>query len=181
MRNTSLHERLITHACTNHGWTRTEKDDWRLAFGAACHEQDEWIGEFAPESTMLTAAEAEELGMQEGDVITDESELAEVLREFSYRPDAWRLSRESPDTPGQNWSYPVLVLEFLEVEVTNGIVGNKKQAFINLFWAFDCSSSFYFRVWHMDRFGITRLYLDETTVYRLMGGREDMVPDIDLD
>lgn len=153
-----LHDLLIQRACDTDGWTRlTRKTPWREPFVTACRDNDEWWGEIAG-------------GIDEETGEFVESELTTVFRSFSVLPDAWRLRHETPETPNTSrWGYDVLVLEFLEVEVDHGITDAKLNAYLDLWWAFDASSSFCMRVFHMDRFGIVRPYLTEDTIMDAYG------------
>ncbi len=86
-----------------------------------------------------------------------------MLAEVTCVPDAWRLKVEGPE---QGWGYLVLVLEFLEVEVTHHVDDRKLVQYNNLWWALDATDMFHFRVFRMDRYGIvTPLLTEETAQY----------------
>ena len=68
-------------------------------------------------------------------------------------PDMWRLRLEGK----------VLVLEFLEVEVTSGIAEAKDELYRYMWDMFDATHYYHLRIWHMDRFGVTRPYITNST------------------
>ncbi len=83
-------------------------------------------------------------------------ELAELMESCSHdlpRPDAWRISIKGR----------VVTLEFLEVEVTSG-VDQKKDDWYRWLWdTFDATSHFHLNIWHMDRFGVVRPYITDSS------------------
>lgn len=95
------------------------------------------------------------------------AELRESLQFSLPRPDAWRISIEGPD---DHWSYPVVVLEFLEIEVTSGITAAKHDLYEFLWDIFDATHYFHLRIWHMDRFGVVRPYLTNSTHHPMVFG-----------
>jgi hypothetical protein len=134
----TLHKQLIKRAESD-GWIRMERSvsgDWRAAF-ARTIRQPRWSGE------------AEELG--------------DVIKSKVLHPDAWRINVEGADTG--RWNYDVLVLEFLEVEVTGKMSADKKRAYERLWLAFDSTALLAFRVFHMDRFGVVRPFLTDGTIH----------------
>lgn len=99
----------------------------------------------------------------------DEDELAWPIRSMLLQvkcvPDAWRLRVEGPK---EGWGYPVLVLEFLEIEVTNHIDDRKLIQYNNLWWGLDGTDMFHFRVFRMDRYGIVTPLLTEDTAQNIV-------------
>lgn len=104
-------------------------------------------------------------------------ELAELEESFSDalpRPDAWRII-EQPR---------LVILEFLEVEVTSGVTQQKDDWYRWLWDSFDATSYFHLRIWHMDRFGVVRPYITDSTHYPMVfgmnaGWRSGAMEDID--
>ena len=98
--------------------------------------------------------------------------LEEDLTSDLPRPDAWRIVIEGPETPNQFWNYEVVVLEFLEVEVTSGITQAKDEWYRFLWDIFDATHFFHLRIWHMDRFGVMRPYITNspTMVFGMNAG-----------
>jgi hypothetical protein len=135
----TLHDRIVEKACRDDGW---QTGDWRRAFLALCREHPAWQGEIEDDG--------------------DDGLFAGV----TIRPDAWRLCKEGPETPRDDpWSYDVLVLEFLEVEITHPMSLDKRRAYVNLWWRFDASNCFHFRVYRAERYTAPHLWLDTATVY----------------
>lgn len=99
----------------------------------------------------------------------DAEEVLDVVHEMPCIPDAWRVRIEKPGD-GSRWNYDVLVLELLEVEVTNPIDPSKLRYYVDLWWAMDSSSLFHLRVFRMDRYGFVLPLLTEHTVYDLAEG-----------
>lgn len=134
------HERLIEQAAAQ-GWAKsTAASNWRAGFRRATRERywRDRAGEDVQEIIDLVAA----------------------------RPDAWRITIEGPETPDAEWSHPVMVLEFLEVEVTNRINEDKRDHYRDIWGMFDGTDFFHFRVWRMDRFGYILPYVvDINTAY----------------
>jgi len=81
------------------------------------------------------------------------SELSEGFSDALPRPDAWRIVIEGK----------LLVLGFLEVEVTSGVTESKDDWYRWLWDIFDATAYYHLRIWHMDRFGVIRPYLTEST------------------
>lgn len=91
------------------------------------------------------------------------SELAELEESFSSelpRPDAWRIVEEES----------LVVLEFLEIEVTSGVTQEKDQTYRWLWDIFDATHFFHLRIWHMDRFGVVRPYIVNSTADPMVFG-----------
>jgi hypothetical protein len=87
-------------------------------------------------------------------------EIIEYVNAMPCTPDAWRFRLEGAgDGPG--WCYEVLVLELLEVEVTNPIDIHKLQQYEKLWWQMDGSSCFHLRVFRMDRYGFVVPFMAE--------------------
>lgn len=70
------------------------------------------------------------------------------------RPDAWRIRVAD--------GY-LCVLEFLEVEVTSGVGENKDALYRYLWDIFNATAYYHLRIWHMDRFGVVRPYITDST------------------
>jgi hypothetical protein len=159
-----LHEDLVQHACRSDGWSSAK--GWRKAFAAIANTNPMWASEYNPRTKQDIAALAAQ-GYDVDDMAPGElTDYAEAIRDTTVNPDAWRIVVEGAGPfIDETWSYPVLVLEFLEVEVTHGIGNDKMNKYRNLWWAFDASSSFHMRVYHMDKFGITRPYMTTETIY----------------
>ncbi len=82
------------------------------------------------------------------------------------RPDAWRSLIESQGESRR----PLLVVEFLEVEVTSG-VGEAKDELCRYLWdVFDATAYYHLRIWHMDRFGVVRPYITTSTHHPMAFG-----------
>jgi hypothetical protein len=85
-------------------------------------------------------------------------EYAELQESISFidlpRPDAWRIRVAT----GR-----MCVLEFLEVEVTSGVGAAKDELYRYLWDIFDATHYYHLRIWHMDRFGVVRPYITEST------------------
>lgn len=145
----TLHQRLIEKA-KEQGW---QVGGWRDGLFKKCRENPHW------KSEMFFSFPNED----------QESELHEEVMALWTRPDAWRIVVEGK---AEGWSYDVLVLEFLEVEVTGRVDADKQDAYRSFWWALDATSAYFFRVWHMDRFGTTRPYITEKTIYEMMAGMD---------
>ena len=159
-----LHEDLIQHACRSDRWSN--KPGWRKAFAAKAKTNPAWAGEYSPytkEDIAALAAQGEDVE----DMVPGElTEYAKAVRDLLVNPDAWRIVTEGPGPSiDETWRYPVLILEFLEVEVTNGIDKAKMNKYRNLWWAVDESSSLHMRVYHMDKFGVVRPYMTSQTIH----------------
>lgn len=135
----TLHEALIDKFCRHDGWQR---GSWKPAFLKRALDNPEWAGE-----------------LEEGG---DDELLGGLPRVI---PDAFRFVVEGPGTAGADWSYEVLVLEFLEVEISHPIPLAKRRNLIKLWWRFDASSSFHFRVYRATRYGPPTLWLDHDVAY----------------
>lgn len=85
------------------------------------------------------------------------NELVEALDEFHVLPDAYKIKIES----GHPWSKPVLVVECLEVCVTNDLSYEKLCYYDNLWWAFDSSMRVHLRLIRMNRDGTTSTVIDK--------------------
>jgi hypothetical protein len=141
----SLHKRIVANA-RYEGWQTA--GNWKKAFLDKCRENPEWQGE----------AEAD----------TDDAGRYELFADIRCIPDGWRLKVEGPETEtpnGDPWSYPVLVLEFLEVEITHPMPLNKRDAYMSLWWTMDATSCFHFRVYRAERYGPIQLWLDHGAAY----------------
>lgn len=161
-----LHEDLVLHACRSDGWSNAK--GWRKAFAAKASTNSAWASEYNPHTKQDIAALAAN-GEDVEDMVPGElTEYAKAVRDLLVNPDAWRIVVEGPGPSiDETWNYPMLILEFLEVEVTNGIDKAKMNKYRNLWWAFDASSSFHMRVYHMDKFGVIRPYMTSHTVHDL--------------
>lgn len=133
-----LHQRLLQRA-VDQGW---EVGKWKAAFHRKAREPH-WRHEYRADR-----------------------DFQDIFKGAWPRPDAWRIIVEGPETPGKDWGHEVLVLEFLEVEVTHFIGKEKQEAYEGLWWQFDGTSLFHFRVFQMDKYGTIRLYLDRETIYQ---------------
>lgn len=127
--------RQLTQKATEQGW---QAYNWRDGLFRRCREDPEWLEE------MFT--KDEEVG---------ETQLHEIVMAAWVRPDAWRVVVDRG----------VLVLEFLEIEVTGGIRRDKQVAYQELWWQFDGTMNYHFRVWHMDRFGVIRPYITNSPYF----------------
>jgi hypothetical protein len=115
---------------------------------------------------------SEEPWKEEAEIILDIIEATPCI------PDAWRFRLEQ-EGEGPGWSYPVLVLELLEVEVTHPIDENKLQLYERLWWNMDGTSYLHLRVFRMDRYGNVLPFLAEGYSLMLLdrhrpGGPEPM-------
>jgi len=133
----TLHERIVKKACKD-GWQR---GNWRKPFLATCGNNPMWQGEI------------------------ESSDGRALIADMTMHPDAWRLIVEGPDTPEKEWGYPVLVLEFLEVEITHPMPLLKREDYRQLWRRFDATSCFHFRVYRSDRYVPMMLWLDTGTAY----------------
>lgn len=131
-----IHSFIIRRECRNSGW---QTGRWKEGFAKAAKSDDRFAGEF-------------EESEDNGDGIWGGIPI--------LVPDAWRVVVEDENTPGKDWSYPILVLEFLEVEITHPIPVAKRRNYVNLWWRFDGTSCFHFRVYHIGRYGPAELWLD---------------------
>ncbi len=88
------------------------------------------------------------------------SDTLELIESMPCIPDAWRIRIEQ-EGEGPGWSYPVLVLELLEVEVTHPIDSVKLGYYEQLWWDFDGTSNLHLRIFRMDRYGFVLPFLTE--------------------
>jgi hypothetical protein len=93
----------------------------------------------------------------------------EVIQEMPCIPDAWRVRIEK-EGEGPGWSYEVLVVELLEVEVTHPVDQNKFSYYERLWWAMDDSALLHLRVYRMDRYGFVLPLLTEHTAFAFIRG-----------
>ncbi|MBI4541656.1 MAG: hypothetical protein HY705_01360, partial [Gemmatimonadetes bacterium] len=61
-------------------------------------------------------------------------EIIQMAREVRSVPDAWKLRDEEPEHAS---NHPVLVLEFLEVEVTSHVDDRKIEDYERFWWLLD--------------------------------------------
>lgn len=87
-------------------------------------------------------------------------DILDIVETTPCIPDAWRFKVEQ-EGEGPGWSYPVLVLELLEVEVTHPIDVNKLSLYERLWWAMDATSDLHLRIFRMDRYGFVLPFLTE--------------------
>ena len=139
--NDTLHNAIIEKACRD-GWQR---GSWKQAFVAKCRERPDWEGE-----------------------ITDDGVREELLDDFRRIPDAWRFVVEDENTSGQKWNYPVLILEFLEVEIAHPMPLEKRREYVAFWWRLDSTTNFHFRVYRAERYKAPELWLDTETIYHEM-------------
>lgn len=90
------------------------------------------------------------------------SEAEDIIIDISFirrNPDAFRIVVEQPGdtTP---WLHPVLVLEFLEVEITHQLPPEKRDDYTELWVLFDASNMCAFRVYTARADGVIKLWLD---------------------
>lgn len=142
MRDT-LHDSILQRECRRDGW---QTGNWKTAFAKAARADEQFHDEFV---------ESEDNG----------NELWEGIRRS---PDAWRIVTEGPETPGKDWGCPILVLEFLEIEIAHPMPLDKRDDYIDLWWRFDGSSVFHLRVYHIGRYGTASVWLDMDTVHQEM-------------
>jgi hypothetical protein len=86
--------------------------------------------------------------------------ILDVIEATPCIPDAWRFRLEQ-EGEGAGWSYPVLVLELLEVEVTHPVDAQKLDFYERLWWNMDGTSFLHLRVFRMDRYGYVLPFLAE--------------------
>jgi hypothetical protein len=87
--------------------------------------------------------------------------ILECLADFRARPFAWRLKVEGK---AEDWGHPVLVVEFLEMNVTKA----KLTEHTRLWWGLDASELMHLRTFLLDKTGrISPLVTDET-IYDLL-------------
>jgi hypothetical protein len=137
-----LHRFIVQRECRNNGW---QTGRWKAGFAKAAKADPRFAGEFA---------ESENNGDEIwGDIPT-------------LIPDAWRVVVEGPETEGKNWGCPVMVLEFLEVEIGHPIPFEKHRNYVHLWWRFDGTGCFHFRVYRIGRHGPAALWLDTETAHQ---------------
>lgn len=120
--------------------------------------KDGWVRGYGWRRSILREARKSDFCMGEWSELTESLDFIE-----SPHPDAWRISVEDENTVDECWNYPVVVLEFLEVEVTSGITQGKDDVYRFLWDVFDATHYFHLRIWHMDRFGVIRPYITHST------------------
>lgn len=130
-----LHEQLIQGLCTQ-GW---QTGNWRPALRKAAQANAFWKSEIADRETI------------------------EVLKLSTEHPDAWRFVTEGEDTG--RWSYDVLVIEFMEVEISHPVSAEKAQGYIDLCRLLDGTAFFHFRAFRMDKYGVIRPIVTEETMW----------------
>lgn len=135
MRDT-LHEFIVRRECRNNGW---QTGNWKTGFAKAAKADPRFEGEFTETEN-------------NGDEIW--GDMPRMI------PDAWRIVAEGPETEGKDWGCPVLVLEFLEVEIGHPIPFEKHRNYAQLWWRFDGTSCFHFRVYRIGRYGPAELWFD---------------------
>ncbi len=101
-------------------------------------------------------------------------DVVDMVGELSCIPDAWRIKVEDRK---QRWGHGVLVIELLEVEVTNHVSDNKMRKYERLWWHLDATEIACLRIFRMDRFGSVSPLLTGATVYNVLNrfGRLDKV------
>lgn len=140
-----LHTFIVKRECRNNGW---QTGRWKAGFAKAAKSNPEFEDEFTESEN-------------NGDEIW--GDIPVVI------PDAWRIVVEGPETEGRGWGVPVMVLEFLEVEISHPIPFAKHQAYVHLWWRFDATSCFHFRVYRIGRHGPAVLWLDNDTALADVG------------
>lgn len=136
-----LHTFIVRRECRNDGW---QTGNWKTGFAKAAKGNDQFAGEF-------------EESEDNGNGIWDGMPI--------LIPDAWRVVVEGPETEGKHWGGPVMVLEFLEVEISHPIPFDKHRNYVHLWWRFDGTSCFHFRVYRIGRYGPSTLWLDTETAH----------------
>lgn len=134
-----LHSFIIRRECKNNGW---QTGTWKAGFAKAAKADERFEGEFV---------ESEDNGNEIWGGIP------------TLIPDAWRIVIEGPETEGADWGCPVMVLEFLEVEISHPIPYDKHRNYAHLWWRFDATGCFHFRVYRIGRYGDAVLWLDTGT------------------
>lgn len=138
-KSATLHEAIIERAIRHDGWQR---GDWRAAFIKRCQEQKHWQAD-----------------------LYDNDQGREIWGGFRRNPDAWRIVAEDEATPGREWLKPILVMEFLEVEIEHAMPLEKRRAYTGLWWRFDGTGAFHCRVYTAGRYGRITCWLDEDTIH----------------
>lgn len=93
----------------------------------------------------------------EQDAWMDVPEILDDFKKTRLIPDAWRIVVEGKQ---QGWLHNVLVIEFMEVEVTHPLPAEKVAMYDNLWWALDYTEYLYFRLWKMDATGYRTEFYD---------------------
>src|SRR5437016_4620426 len=88
-------------------------------------------------------------------------EIIAMLNEFRCRPTAWRLRVEDE---AQGWGHPVLVLDFLEVGLTDDVDKRKRRQYERLWWRLDATEIMHLYVFRMDASGRLSPLVADTTV-----------------
>jgi hypothetical protein len=91
------------------------------------------------------------------------NEILAALAELRVLPDCWRVKIE-------RWNWPVLVIEALEVCVTNDMSATKLQEYNNFWWTIDGTMRMHFRLFRMNRDGTTSVVLDKLPVELINAG-----------
>jgi hypothetical protein len=137
MAEKSMHERIIDDACARDGWQRR---GWRIAIAKA-FDDPSWAGEYA-----------------------EDVEPAEwvwpLFRDLSRVPDAWRIRFEGKE---HGWGHPVMVIEFLEVEISHPMGERKEHDYIAIWSALDDTDFYHFRVFRRFWTDPMHLWLGEVT------------------
>ena len=131
----TLHARMIAAACRDHGW---QLGNWQEALAQKLSDA-QWHN-------------------------PNYDEVPDVLEMAAHvwgRPDAWKIREEAPE-PGQ--AHAILVLDFLEVEVTHHIEDDKLANYETLWWGLDASDIMELQVYRLDRFGILSPLLTKGTI-----------------
>lgn len=136
-----LHSFIVRRECHNNGW---QTGRWKVGFAKAAKADARFAGEFI---------ESEDNGNQ----IWGNLPI--------MTPDAWRIVVEDENTLGKSWGCPVMVLEFLEVELSHPIPFEKRRNYMALWWNFDGTNCFHFRVYRIGRYGPAELWLDVDTAH----------------
>jgi hypothetical protein len=80
--------------------------------------------------------------------------LVESINNFHIVPDCWRVIIEK-------WNWPILVLEFIEICVTNDLSKLKLISYNDLWWDFDSSERCHLRLFRMNIDGTKSIVLDD--------------------
>lgn len=97
------------------------------------------------------------------------ADVLDVLEEMPCIPDAWRFLFEGKQ---EGWaSDKILVIELLEVEVSNPVSNEKLEWYEHLWWAMDSTASLHLRIFRMDRFGYILPLCHEHTILELISRR----------
>jgi hypothetical protein len=137
----TLHNRLVARAVREDDW---QTGPWRSAVRRRFREPP-WAGD----------------GNEDPELVQDIIDMVLRLRGI---PDAWRIRAEGKEA---GWGHSVLVLEFLEVEVTHQVPHWKVAEYAALWWLLDATSKFHFRVFRIDRYGLMSPLVTEDTIHEL--------------